>query len=292
MPYWKLRVKPHCLTASFDCKRSNDLNWRKPPDKRKAPDGQLSINAERKLKHAIKWLVASSPVKKGYEKKKGGLVDWRVNMATLTFHDNVQDDYLGRKILAQWLEMAKYRFDLYNYVWKAEPQERGAIHFHLITGVYIPHTELKFTWNRLLRKYKMNEITDNSTDIHAVTNAKNLEGYLASYMTSSEKHANRRIIKGRLWGCSQSLSNAGKDYLLIDSDELKSISAEFSKYALENIYISKGKEPPEFLRFNGYWVLPENFYNALPDSELKTLYNDELKALLRRQQKQLFPITE
>lgn len=289
MAHWKLRVKPERLVATYNSNKSGRIQWRKTPTIRKTPDGSLSINAERKIKSAIRWLIVSSDPKRVWEKKYNRFVSYRINEATLTFKENLQDDYKGRFILAQWLEMAKYRFDLHNYIWKAEPQDRGAIHFHLVTGVYIPHTELRFTWNRLLRKHGLGEVNKNSTDIHAVTNADNLEAYIASYLTDDKKHEGRRSIKGRLWGCSHALSNAGKNYLCIDTEELKVMSHDLREYALETKYISEGKEPPEFLKYNGYWILPKRYYATLPEGELKQLYNNEIQLLRHKQQKQLFP---
>lgn len=289
MPSWLLRTKPNRLIASFDCKRANNsLNWRKKPTK-KPHDGKLSPNAARKLKQAIRWLSAAAEEKEVYEKKQKRKVKYKVSIATLTFADNMQDDNRARKLLSMWLDMAKHRFELYNYVWKAEPQERGAIHFHLILPIYIPWKELQFTWNRLLTKHGYHQLNANSTDIHAVTNAKNLEAYLASYMTDESKHEGRRQINGRLWGCSQALSKAGRDYLLVDKDELTSITEELKPYALETILEREGKEIPEFLRYNGLWILPDDYFNKLPECELKKIYFNQITEIQTRQKRLYYP---
>lgn len=286
---WKLMCRPNALIACYSNKK-HDINWRKKPTRQFIWPGRLSTNARRKLKQSIRWLIACSTTKQVFEKRYNKKVDWKINLATLTFHENLQDDNQGRKLLSQWLEMAKYRFELKQYVWKAEPQERGAIHFHLMTNVYIPHSELNYTWNRLLRKNKLNNIDDNSTDIHAVTEAKNLEAYLTDYMLNDEKHAGRRPIQGRLWGCSHGISQAGKKFLLISKEELQAISEDLQQYSLAAKIKAQGKEPPEFLKFTGYWILPDNYYKQLPDCELKQQWLEEITALKQKQQKELFPL--
>jgi len=72
------------------------------------------------------------------------------------------------------------------YVWKAEVQERGQIHYHITTPSYIEWQKIKDKWNTLqqqaglLEKYKNEHghYSPNSTDIHEVHNIKNLSGYL------------------------------------------------------------------------------------------------------------------
>lgn len=289
---WKLLCRPNALLACHVRQYHKDINWRKKPEFKNLSPGSLSENARRKLKQSIRWLIACSDTKKVYEKRFKKRVEWKINLGTLTFKENLQDDNKARKILSQWLEMAKYRFEMKQYVWKAEPQERGAIHFHFMTNVYIPFAELNYTWNRLLCKHGFDNQNANGTDIHAVTEANNLEAYLTNYMMNEKKHEGRRLIKGRLWGCSHDISQAGKKYLFIDKEELQSISAELEKYSLYEKIKREGKEPPQFLTYNGYWILPSNYYESLPQCSLKEQWIEEISKLRQKQQKELFPVLE
>lgn len=286
---WKLLTRPNALIACYaDTKRTISV-WPRQKLTRNNSPGILSPNARRKLKQSIRWLIACSETKMVYEKKWKKKVPWKINAVTLTFHENMQDDNKARALLSQWLEMAKYRFELHQYVWKAEPQQRGAIHFHLTTNVYIPHAELRYTWNRLLRKQGLNNVEDNSTDVHAVVTAKNLEAYLTDYLMNEEKHSGRRKINGRLWGCSRDIAQAGKKFCVISKEEFMSVADEFHQYSLYEKIKREGKEPPAFLQFMGYWILPDNFYHSLPQCELKQLWEEEITTLKQKQQKTLFP---
>lgn len=270
---WKLKVTPTSVFAfrCYDGKRTKDLNFRK----RDVSSSDLSVNSSRKMKRAIQWLIACSEVKQVWEKKFQSMVNYRVNHCTLTFHENLKDDKLARNILSSWLEVAKYRWDVQQYVWKAEPQERGAIHFHLTTNRYMPHEEVRFTWNRALRKHKLANITDNSIDVHAVLEEQDLLKYFSDYLTDKEKHEGRRKIKGRLWGCSQDLSSAGSDYIALDDQEVDALEAEFSKHSLQRIIKAEGKEIPDFLRSVSFWCLSPSEAGG----EISELYQRQLSSL-------------
>lgn len=235
------------------------------------------------MKRAIQWLIACSEFKETWEKRKHALVRWRVNHCCLTFHENLKDDNWARKILSSWLEVAKYRWDVRQYVWKAEPQERGAIHFHLTTNKYMPHEEVRYTWNRALRKHKLANINDNSIDVHAVVEENDMLKYFSDYLTDKEKHDGRRKIKGRLWGSSQDLASAGSEYIAIDDTEILSIENELLAFSLEQEFRKKGKEIPKFLEHVIYWRIEPGKIGG----EVSQLFNSQIQSLQNIPKKQL-----
>lgn len=270
---WKLKVLPNAVFAyyCFDKRTQIKPMW----TKKRESTTELSVNSARKMKRCIQWLIACSDQKQVWEKKQKGFVNWRVNHGTLTFHENMKDDQTARKILSGWLEVAKYRWNMRQYVWKAEPQARGAIHFHFTSNVYIPHEELRYTWNRALRKFKLNNITDNSTDIHAVVEERNMLDYFSDYLTDKEKHEGRRKIKGRLWGSSQDLTEAGKAYIAIDDEQMRAIEYDMKKYCLRAKIAAEGHPVPDFLNHVNYWLIsPDNF-----GGEVKQLFESQTTTL-------------
>lgn len=280
--------RPNALVSSFCHDKRHNEAWKPKRLRQNTSPGTLSPNARIKIKKAIRWLVASAETKKVYEKKYKRMVPWKINFATLTFHENLQDDKKARECLSRWLEVAKYRWKINSYIWKAEPQERGAIHFHACFNQYIPHQELRYTWNRELRKHGLANINDNSTDIHADTNINNTEAYLTDYFLNEEKHAGRRKINGKLWGCSHNLSNAGKQYLLLQKDEFLQLDAELQKFSLYEIKKNKGEPIPQWLQYSGYYILPNNYYQSLPECELKQQWLSEMQLLKPTPQPALF----
>jgi hypothetical protein len=54
--------------------------------------------------------------------------------------------------LNQFLIEAKKRWNISQYVWRAEKQLNGNIHFHILTNRFIPWSELRDVWNRIQEK--------------------------------------------------------------------------------------------------------------------------------------------
>lgn len=146
---------------------------------------------------------------------------------------------------------------LRNYIWKAELQKNGNIHFHLLTDFFISYQIVRDTWNNCQSKLgfissfelKHGHRDPNSTDVKAVTSINNLAGYLSKYMLKpTEKTKQQKLTadidlqrKGKVWDCSLNLKlkNAEFDFLTdelyhelqrLDSQKLiRSVHEEFYK---------------------------------------------------------------
>jgi len=170
-----------------------------------------------------------------------------ITLTLPTLDHSISDFKFKNTLLHNFLNTCKYKFGLKNYVWKVECQKNGNIHAHITTDTFIHHVELRKTWNRILKKnslldayttkhsalsfaeynsmynskglidqYKMrnafvqgksaNWCNPNSTDVKAVHKISDIAAYLIKYMSKSEE--GRRLVSGRLWGCSYNLSAA------------------------------------------------------------------------------------
>lgn len=96
---------------------------------------------------------------------------------------------------------------LKNFVWVSEAQERGNIHFHLVTSTNF--LEVKFVqdyWNKLT-----NQISTNSVDVEYIkeNSIRNISGYFAKYMSKGHsanfegKGLKARVIFARSFGYSR-----------------------------------------------------------------------------------------
>lgn len=138
-----------------------------------------------------------------------------------------------------------------NYVWRAETQENGNIHFHLIADVFLNKNMLKRLWNNYLEKLGYPRAY-NSCRVESLKKDKrnnkilDVTKYLCKYMTKlplkkafgniSRRQAEdlkqaginpyRREIIGKQWGCSKALLKTDfpkfYDYQLSELQELKS----------------------------------------------------------------------
>lgn len=117
-------------------------------------NGFLSDHAKRKLFKAIDYLLIMSERKKAYSKLQKKYISFRIVFVTLTlpskqFHS---DKEITNKCFNQLLvELAKYH-NVKKYIWRAEKQENGNIHYHLLINEFIEWQILRKRWNRICNK--------------------------------------------------------------------------------------------------------------------------------------------
>ncbi|MFA5386711.1 MAG: hypothetical protein WC297_03540 [Candidatus Paceibacterota bacterium] len=220
--------------------------------------GSVSPIARRKLARAVDYLLLLTSEKNVYSRQTGRQFAMKVAFVTLTLPSTQihSDNEIKSSCLNQFLIELKKRFKVNRYVWRAEKQKNGNIHFHIVIDRFIPYQSLRDIWNRIceklgyvsryrdemqawhkggfrvrhdllakwdyksqLRAYKSGVVSDwnspNSTDIHSIRKVINLKAYIVKYMSKNEV-VNRETgeidevladQEGRIWGCSQDLSN-------------------------------------------------------------------------------------
>jgi hypothetical protein len=216
-------------------KTLQDLGARKSTA-RKMYTGLLSVSAKKKLIRAINLLVAISLPKKAIHFQSGKEFSFRVNFVTLTLpapQADVTDKQLKEKCLKRWIEFWKDKRPGFAYVWRAERQGNGNLHFHLITNQYIHFKEIRESWNKTLSQFhfiddfqkRYRHRCPNSTDVHAVRQIRNLGAYIAKYMSKGEGTA--QPIEGKVWDCSSNLSSKDRCDFVPNNRELDVITALF-----------------------------------------------------------------
>lgn len=141
----------------------------------------LSEKAKSRIRRAIDFMELTSPVKV-MKMKNGNEYRWKMNFLTLhipmpqfvykinnmpvkffkisdyekgLYKQNFTDKEVKSKCLNQFLVEIRKKYNVVDYIWKAETQKNGNIHFHLTTNVYLPQDEVRLIWNRCLNKLKM-----------------------------------------------------------------------------------------------------------------------------------------
>jgi hypothetical protein len=96
---------------------------------------------------------------------------------------------------------------LKNYVWVSEAQNRGNIHFHMVTSTsFINVLEVQTEWNKLIRQTSKNSVHVDPVDQNDI---KNVSAYFAKYMskangkTNAELTLKTRIIFAKSFGYSR-----------------------------------------------------------------------------------------
>jgi hypothetical protein len=153
----------------------------------------LSSQATRKLKKSIKYLIFLAHDKKVYNTSTKKSFNYKVGFVTLTLASKQvhKDSFITSELLHQFLVEAKQKWRVTRYVWKAEYQRNGNIHYHILVDKFIPYQELRNVWNRIQNKhgyidraiYKDSAYSYNSTDIHSLYNLKDVTNYVTKYMS-------------------------------------------------------------------------------------------------------------
>lgn len=176
--------------------------------------GQLTPYAKKKLTRAIQLMVASAKDKEAPNFKTGTTFKFKVNFITMTLpcpQGDVTDKELKKFALDNFIKRLKRKYGLQSYVWRAERQKNGNLHFHMITDCWMHYEKLRNDWNAVLNRFgfidqfqsKHGHRNPNSTDIHAVWKVKNLTQYFVKYM--SKDSPEQDTIEGKLWDCSANL---------------------------------------------------------------------------------------
>jgi hypothetical protein len=208
-----------------------------------------------------KWIYDKSTKKRFYFK-----INF-ITLTLPTTDHTISDHYFKEKLLHNFINTCRYKFGLSNYVWKVEAQKNGNIHAHFTTDCFIHWRALRDVWNSILLKHGLIEpyrqkfaamseidflnffaksgidqeilkkryalgvrskwLDPNTTDVKAVHKASEIGNYLSKYFAKNE--ADKRLISGRLWACSQSLAVSNKLVIECPPNENHDLFRELDK---------------------------------------------------------------
>jgi hypothetical protein len=186
--------------------------------------GEISEKSRRKLKRtAQNWLLSIQEGKKGnisaHLKQKRYITFVTLTLSSKQTHS---DNEIKREMLNPFLISAKRQFGVQEFIWRAESQANGNIHFHLFLDVYIPWVKVRKLWNECqerlgyITKFKAlyGHGSPNSTDIERIRSVKGATVYITKYIAKESKH---RKLDGRVWGTSDNLKTLSSYEDQIDS---------------------------------------------------------------------------
>ena len=172
-------------------------------------NGYISRSTVKKIGHMVENLVFGIETFKKENSQKKGVNQIQPTFITLTLsYGQIQNDnYIKRNLLMRFIEKIKKEKGVQNYIWRAEPQVNGNIHFHIIIDRFVPWQYIRKEWNLIQEKHdyidafeqKHGHRNPNSTDIHSLLKVNNIAAYICKYMVKDKP---LRKIEGRIWGCS------------------------------------------------------------------------------------------
>lgn len=231
----------------------------------------ISIATTRKIKIHARVLSFLAKTRK-VRSSKGDIVAHKISFITLTLPaQQVHDDtFITKEILGNFLDRSRKLGLLENYVWRAEKQKNGNIHYHILTDTFASFSLFRRIWYLALKKFgylqrysekfsamsyseyhklpfnaKKSEVQISSAyargvrncwseppciDLEFESDSKNLEGYIAKYLSKEESDGNL-FVAGRVWGVSRSLTLAVKEFK--DDQEFNSFWWRYGREVLK-----------------------------------------------------------
>lgn len=250
--------------------------------------GDMSKGAVKRLQNACELLIAITPKKSFISKKTGKKIIYRIGFITLTLSApqmQITDREIKEKMLAPFIRKLK-KYGLRNYIWKAERQGNGNIHFHVFVDCFIPKEDVTNIWNRLQSNFhfinafcaKFGHRDPPSTNIKCVVSDSGLVKYMLKYMLKPVNkgqqtelgRATEKGATGKVWDCSEALKT--------ENDTAAEVSA--GEYQLLQELVDSGDlEVSERDHATIFYYTNENSFKHLPDS-LKLRYDNFLDKVI------------
>lgn len=176
--------------------------------------GKITPHGKKRMFRAMDLLLAISQEKTAINFTTGKPFTFKINFITLTLsamQEDIPDKLIKKECFSYFLDLLRKQYNFRSYLWRAERQKNGNLHFHIVSDCYLPYWEVRDLWNHcqdrlgFIQRFhkKHGHVTPNSTDIHSVHKIKDVAAYIAKYI--SKETEGDESIEGRIWDCSENL---------------------------------------------------------------------------------------
>lgn len=248
----QIRNKIAVIWKQNEYERSNFLYKRshliRNFNNKKTYTGMITASTAKRIRQAVDMLLQVSPSKKITNPYTKAVITHRLTFITLTISDNIrmytpQEGY--NKLLKPFLRILREKQLINTYIWKAEFQERGQLHYHITTNSVIDLRLIRKYWNALQMKNKMlneyylihNHYDPNSTDIHTVYKLRDIQAYLVKYLSKNTQ--NQTETQGKIWDASDNLKGKKNMSFKLNQHNIRKIVEETDKGNLQLIELSQ-----------------------------------------------------
>ncbi len=169
---------------------------------------------------------------------------------TISAEQKHTDNECKRILLQKFLDYGRKTWLLTNYIWKAETQSNGNIHFHIITDTFIHKKAITSVWNNYLESAGYPK-SKSATRIEAIKKINDIGAYIAKYMSKNE--SDRRKVVGKLWGTSHSLSEQNTT-VTIDTQNPSDLFTDIMQSVTSKVKEIVTYKPSDTERNNPFYV--------------------------------------
>lgn len=220
-PIQKISITATCCTlyndfSEFSKKRRHELLLINKQPKQDFTTGRLGKSAKTGMRRALNWLFLISKVKWCRNEITGSMYPMKNNFITLTLSDKQRhsDHEIKQVLLKNFIDGLRRRYPSISYVWKAEPQKNGNIHFHIITDHFIPMSYVNRLWNGIQRRHGY------------------IDKYFSKYGTWEPPSTETRKVKGRERSANYMCKYFLKEHSDLTIDELKAKIKELKELSI------------------------------------------------------------
>jgi hypothetical protein len=214
--------------------------------------------------------------------KSGKRAKFKIGFLTTTLsapQGTVSDRDIKKNLLEPYLRKLK-KYGLKNYIWKAELQNNGNLHFHIFLDCYIDKTDARNIWNRLQSKFhfitafeaKHGHRDPNSTDIRPVNTNSSMTRYMLKYMIKPVEKGNQLEIGrpaeksdfGKVWDCSRPLKEKNNTAQFVTNEDFEHVER-----AIDQGFLKEVKK--DFATI--YYINNRKLWQYLPSHLIDPYYN-------------------
>lgn len=238
--------------------RSNNVVTPNDNLKLKRQTNNLSNESIRKVKRAFSYMELVAKWKLVKFKNSPRSLKFKLAFITLTLPSKQihSDKELKKECFDRYLQCLRDKYKVKHYIWRAEIQGNGNIHWHVVIDKFIHHRDVRKDWNKYVNRLgyvdrfyeKFGTYDPSSTEIKSVKNSRQANSYLVKYITKGdnkmakgESKAKTRMIEGRMYGISQSLKQMRPITINQDSKAFKIVgrlALKYSRYTTSSKYNS------------------------------------------------------
>lgn len=148
-----LSINPSSLCTFSDLvsgpRPTRQLETYKENFKQNKHNDKISKIATKKISLALDYIIYVAKPKTIPQGYKGAGNKYKLAFVTLSLSSKQihSDKEIITNCLQPLLNYFRKHYKLENYVWRAEKQKNGNIHFHIVLDKWIPYQDLRFRWN-------------------------------------------------------------------------------------------------------------------------------------------------
>lgn len=183
------------------------------------------------------------------------------SMLTLTYGKDFPTDHDSKKHLDTFLKRLRRLHPNCKYIWVAEKQKRGAIHYHVLTPYYTKKEWLNSAWNEIVGNWQIENNYTPQTVLPNVIKVFQAGSYLAKYLQKEGQN-----IGGNGYGIDFKTRALMKDesVYFVTHDLEHDLVNELSNELIKDLSVNQEKTYKWNSKQSGYigaWISGVNMHN-------------------------------